>query len=69
VVPDNLKAAIVRASFESPLVNRAYRSLAQYYGFLVSACPPASPELKGGVEIDVKYVKGNFLPLFTERQK
>jgi hypothetical protein len=68
-VPDNLKAAIVRASFENPLVNRAYRSLAQHYGFLISACPPASPELKGGVESDVKYVKGNFLPLFKESQK
>jgi transposase len=69
VVADNLKAAIVRASFENPLVNRAYRSLAEHYGFLISACPPASPELKGGVESDVKYVKRNFLPLFTERQK
>jgi hypothetical protein len=69
VVPDNLKAAIVRASFENPLVNRAYRNLAQHYGFLISACPPGSPKLKGGVEGDVKYVKGNFLPLFKERQK
>lgn len=69
VVPDNLKAAIVRASFQSPLVNRAYRSLANHYGFLISACPPGSPELKGGVESDVKYVKRNFLPLFKERQK
>jgi hypothetical protein len=69
VVPDNLKAAITRASFQSPLVNRAYRSLAQHYGFLISACPPVSPELKGGVESDVKYVKRNFLPLFMESQK
>jgi len=69
VVADNLKAAIVRASYESPLVNRAYRSLAEHYGFLISACPPFSPELKGGVESDVKYVKRNFLPLFAEGQK
>ena len=52
-----------------PLVNRAYWSLAEHYGFLIFACSPASPELKGGVENDVKYVKRNFLPLFTERQK
>lgn len=69
VVADNLKAAIVRASYENPLVNRAYRRLAEHYGFLISACPPFSPELKGGVESDVKYVKRNFLPLFTESQK
>jgi hypothetical protein len=41
VVPDNLKAAVVRASLEAPLVNRAYRSLAEHYGFLISPCPPA----------------------------
>jgi transposase len=69
VVADNLKAAIVRASYENPLVNRGYRSLAEHYGFLISACPPFSPELKGGVENDVKYVKRNFLPLFMEGQK
>jgi len=69
VVPDNLKAAVVRASIEAPLVNRAYRSLAEHYGFLISPCPPARPELKGGVESDVKYVKRNFLPLFNDRQK
>ena len=37
VVPDNLKAAIVAASFEDPLVNRAYHDLARHYGFLISA--------------------------------
>jgi len=69
VVPDNLKAAIVRASLENPLVNRAYRNLAEHYGFLISPCPPGRPELKGGVESDVKYVKRNFLPVFLEHQK
>jgi transposase len=68
VVPDNTKAAIVRASMENPLVNRAYRSLAEHYGFLISPCLPATPKHKGGVESDVKYVKRNFLPLFRESQ-
>ncbi|MDH7480131.1 MAG: IS21 family transposase, partial [Syntrophomonadaceae bacterium] len=68
VVPDNLKAAILKASVENPLVNRAYRSLAEHYGFLISPCLPASPQHKGGVESDVKYVKRNFLPLFREAQ-
>jgi len=62
VTPDNLKAAIVRTSFEDPLVNRVYRSLAEHYGFMISPCVPCSPEHKGGVEM--KYVKRNFLPLF-----
>ena len=36
VTPDNLQAAVIVASFEDPLVNRAYRELAQHYGFLIS---------------------------------
>lgn len=69
VVPDNLKAAIVAASFEDPLVNRAYHDLARHYGFLISPCEPYSPRQKGGVESDVKYVKRNFWPLFREGQR
>ena len=69
VTPDNLKAAVIVASFEDPLVNRAYRQLALHYGFLISPCLPYHPEHKGGVEGDIKYVKRNFLPLFREAQK
>ena len=69
VTPDNLKAAVIVASFEDPLVNRAYRQLALHYGFLISPCLPYHPEHKGGVEGDIKYVKRNFLPLLREAQK
>ena len=69
VTPDNTKAAIIKASFNDPLVNRAYRSLAEHYGFLISPCLPGRPEHKGGIESDVKYVKRNFLPLFKEHQR
>lgn len=69
VVPDNLKAAVIAASFEDPLVNRAYHDLARHYGFLISPCEPYSPPQKGGVESDVKYVKRNFWPLFCEAQR
>jgi transposase len=68
VVPDNLKAAVIKASFESPLVNRVYHALAEYYGFLINPCLPYHPEHKGGVENDVKYVKKNFWPFFCEEQ-
>ena len=47
VTPDNLKAAIIVASFEDPLVNRAYRELAEHYEFLISPCLPGRPEHKG----------------------
>lgn len=61
IVPDNLKAAIVRASFTEPLGQRAYRECAGHYGFLIDPNPPYSPHLKGKVENGVHYVKRNFL--------
>ncbi len=69
VTPDNLKAAIVEASFHDPVVNRGYRELAEHYGFLIDPCLPYHPEHKGGVEGDIKYVKGNFYAIFRTRQK
>lgn len=68
-IPDNLKAAVLKASWQDPLINRSYRQLAEHYGFLICACPPQSPRLKGGVENDIKYVKHNFWPMFCERQR
>jgi transposase len=61
IVPDNLKAAIVRASFTEPVAQRAYRECAEHYGFLIDPTPPRSPHLKGKVENGVHYVKRNFL--------
>jgi transposase len=63
VVPDNLKAAVVRAAFgftAEPALNRSYRELARHYRFKVDPTPPYSPEKQGGVESGVKYVKRNF---------
>jgi transposase len=64
IVPDNLKAAVVRAAFgvdDDPVIHRTYRELARHYGFQVDPTPPRSPEKKGKVESSVRYVKGNFL--------
>ena len=69
VVPDNLKAAVIKASFECPLINRVYQNLAEHYGFLISPCLPKKANHKGGVENDIKYVKKNFWPLFKEGQR
>jgi len=56
VVPDNLKAAVIKASYEEPLMNRSYRDLARHYGFMISPCQPYTPRQKGGVENDIKYM-------------
>jgi transposase len=62
LVPDNLKAAIVRASFTEPLAQRAYRECAAHYGFLIDPTPPRTPRHKGKVEQGgVHYVARNFL--------
>ena len=63
VVPDNLKAAVVRAAFglgDEGALHRGYRELARHYGFKVDPTPPRDPVKKGKVEAGVKYVKGNF---------
>jgi len=50
IVPDNLKAAVVRAAFavdDEPAIQRTYRELARHYGFQIDPAPPRSPEKKG----------------------
>jgi hypothetical protein len=69
VVPDNLKAAVVRAAFsvdDKSELNRSYRELARHYRFQVDPTPPYDAPKKGKVEAGVKCVKGNF---FRGRQE
>jgi len=64
LVPDNLKAAVVRAAFgvdDDPMLNRTYCELARHYGFQIDPTPPRDPKKKGKVERGVRYVKRNFL--------
>jgi transposase len=63
IVPDNLKAAIVRASFGGDaLAQRSYRECAEHYGFLIDPTRPRTPEHKGKVEQGgVHYVTRQFL--------
>jgi transposase len=68
VVPDNLKAAVVRAAFgtdEATTLNRSYRELARAFGFKVDPAPVRQPKKKGKVEAAVKYVKRNFFAART----
>jgi transposase len=63
IVPDNLKAAVIRAAFGvdgAAALNRSYRELARHYGFKIDPAPVYAPKKKGKVESAVKYVKGNF---------
>ncbi len=63
IVPDNLKAAVIRAAFgidDETALNRSYRELARHYGFVVDPTPPRDPQKKGKVESSVRYVKSNY---------
>lgn len=69
IVPDNLKAAVIRVAFnhgEDPALHRGYLELARHYGFRVDPTPPRDPEKKGKVEAGVKYVTGNFFVTLDE---
>ena len=69
LVPDNLKAAVIRAAFaidDKSVLNRSYRELARHYGFKIDPTPPYTPEHKGKVESAVKYVKYNFMRALDE---
>lgn len=66
VVPDNLKAAVIKSTIDNEGINRSYQQMAEHYGFLIDPCLPFSPEHKGGVERDMQYVKRSFLPWFKE---
>lgn len=71
LVPDNLKAAVIRAAFgvdDQPVLNRSYRELARHYGFKIDPTPPRSPKKKGKVESGVKYVKRNFFKPRTQQR-
>jgi transposase len=46
LVIDNLKAAITRACYHDPQVQRAYAELAEAYGFCIAPCPVRQPEQK-----------------------
>ncbi|MCK4506293.1 MAG: IS21 family transposase [Candidatus Aegiribacteria sp.] len=57
MVPDNLKAAVIKASFTDPVLSESYRCCARHYGFRISPTNPYTPQHKGKVESGVKYVK------------
>ncbi len=58
IIPDNLKAAVIKACWEDPVLNRVYVHFAGHYGCAILPCRVRRPEEKGIVESGVKYVKG-----------
>jgi transposase len=57
VVPDNLKAGVVRACFHAPQVNLTYAEMAAHYGTAVIPARPRKPRDKAKVEVGVQVVE------------
>ncbi len=67
VVVDNLKAAVIKAQLEDPVLSTPYRRMAQQYGFLVHPCRVRTPQHKGKCESGVHYVQRNCMPVMHPR--
>ena len=56
-MPDNVKTAIVKASFYDPQVNRTYADMAAHYGTAILPARPRKPRDKAKVEQAVLIVE------------
>ena len=58
---DNLKSAVLKAHFYEAEMNPNYLAFADHYGFIPIPCKVRTPEHKGKVESNIKYVQNNAL--------
>jgi transposase len=65
LVPDNLKAGVVKADLYDPKLNRAYAELAEHYGCLIDPARRQKPKDKPRVENPMAYVRDS---LFAGRE-
>ena len=65
---DNLKAAVLKASFYEPEFQEEYKNFLNYYGATGITCRIYTPEHKGKVESGVKYVKGSFFNILQDKE-
>ena len=65
---DNLKAAVLKASFYEPVFQEEYKNFLNYYGTAGITCRIYTPEHKGKVESGVKYVKNSFFNILSDKE-
>jgi len=58
---DNLKSAVLKAHLYEAEMNPNYLAFADHYGFVPIPCKVRTPEHKGKVESNIKYVQNNAL--------
>ena len=61
LVPDNLKAAVLKADWYDPELNPKLRSFCEHYGTVLLPTKPRTPRHKGKVERGVDYAQENAL--------
>ena len=61
IVPDNLKAGVIKASFYDPEINRSYGMMAAHYGVGVLPTRPRRPKDKAKVENGVRFAQSCIL--------
>lgn len=61
LVPDNLKAAVIKADWYDPEINPKVKDFCSHYGTVILPTRPATPRHKGKIERAVGYVKNNAL--------
>jgi transposase len=60
LVPDNLKAGVLKADLYDPSFNRGYEELARHYGFLIDPARAAKPTDKPRVERIIPFIRSDF---------
>ncbi len=67
LVPDNLKAAVTRASRYAPKINETYAEMAAHYGTAVLPARPYKPRDKARAEVAVQVVERRILAKLRHR--
>lgn len=57
IVPDNLKAAVIKHKLDSILLNKGYADMAEHYQCVISPARPRKPKDKGLAEVTVQIVQ------------
>lgn len=68
VVPDNLKAAVIKADKYEPVLNKALDDMGNHYGFVTIPCQPVRPKQKAKVENQVQIIYHRIYARLRNRQ-
>ncbi len=68
VVPDNLKAAVIKADKYEPVLNKAMEDMGNHYGFVTIPCQPVRPTQKAKVENQVRLIYHRVYARLRNRQ-